>query len=192
MRADAAANRSQLINAAWRLFAAKGAETSLREVAKEAGVGIGTLYRHFPDRGELVLGLLQEVAATIQSRLNHALAQWDADPQAAWTALIHELAALRVAALIGSLDISQELTEAQLQQAQETRAEMLNHFEAVLHRAQQAGVAADDLTPTRLVVAIAAITRPLPAPINTVAPKESLEAWLTELLLRGLGPNHPN
>ena len=54
LRKDAARNREKLLAAAVELFAERGTEGSLEEVAKRAGVGIGTLYRHFPTREDLV------------------------------------------------------------------------------------------------------------------------------------------
>ena len=53
-RADAIRNREKLLTAATELFAARGTDVSLDAVAKAAGVGIGTLYRHFPTRDALV------------------------------------------------------------------------------------------------------------------------------------------
>ena len=52
-RADAARNRERLLAAAKAVFTAGGAEASLEAVARRAGVGIGTLYRHFPTREAL-------------------------------------------------------------------------------------------------------------------------------------------
>ena len=52
-RADAARNRERVLNAAKEVFSAGGAEASLEAVARAAGVGIGTLYRHFPTREAL-------------------------------------------------------------------------------------------------------------------------------------------
>lgn len=57
LRADAARNRARLLDAATRQFAERGVETSMDDVAKAAGVGIGTLYRHFPTREDLVLAV---------------------------------------------------------------------------------------------------------------------------------------
>ncbi|HEX7782723.1 MAG TPA: helix-turn-helix domain-containing protein [Sphingobium sp.] len=54
MRADAARNRLLLLSTAKAVFAQKGAEANLDEIARAAGVGIGTLYRHFPTRDALV------------------------------------------------------------------------------------------------------------------------------------------
>lgn len=53
-RADAARNRARLLDAAKAVFAAKGADASLEAIARTAGVGIGTLYRHFPTRDALI------------------------------------------------------------------------------------------------------------------------------------------
>jgi AcrR family transcriptional regulator len=53
LRADAARNRERLLKAATAVFSAGGAEASLEAVARRAGVGIGTLYRHFPTREAL-------------------------------------------------------------------------------------------------------------------------------------------
>ncbi|WP_326558961.1 TetR/AcrR family transcriptional regulator [Micromonospora sp. NBC_01796] len=54
LRADAKINHDRVLDAARRAFARDGADASLREIAKDAGVGIGTLYRRFPTREDLV------------------------------------------------------------------------------------------------------------------------------------------
>jgi AcrR family transcriptional regulator len=54
LRADAQRNRDRLLEVAVRAFSTEGPEVTLEAVAKEAGVGIGTLYRHFPTREALV------------------------------------------------------------------------------------------------------------------------------------------
>ena len=56
-RADAERNRLLLLKAAKSIFAKTGAAASLEEIAREAGVGIGTLYRHFPTREALIEAL---------------------------------------------------------------------------------------------------------------------------------------
>ncbi|MPZ04530.1 helix-turn-helix transcriptional regulator, partial [Micrococcus luteus] len=63
MRADARANRQDLLAAAGRLIATQGAAMSLRGVAQEAGVGVGTLYRHFPTLRDLLDAVLEDVVA---------------------------------------------------------------------------------------------------------------------------------
>jgi AcrR family transcriptional regulator len=54
LRADAQRNRERLLEVAARVFAQAGPDVTLEAIAKEAGVGIGTLYRHFPTREALV------------------------------------------------------------------------------------------------------------------------------------------
>ncbi|WP_426514737.1 TetR/AcrR family transcriptional regulator [Dactylosporangium sp. McL0621] len=60
MRTDARRNYTQLLAAARAVFTEQGTDASLREVARQAGVGIGTLYRHFPTREALLEALLGE------------------------------------------------------------------------------------------------------------------------------------
>ncbi|MGY0633679.1 TetR/AcrR family transcriptional regulator [Luteimonas sp. A478] len=59
LRADARRNREAILRIAGQRFAAHGVNTSLDEIAREAGVGPGTLYRHFPTRDHLLCGVLQ-------------------------------------------------------------------------------------------------------------------------------------
>lgn len=54
LRADAQRNRERLLEVAARVLSQDGPDVTLEEIAKQAGVGIGTLYRHFPTREELV------------------------------------------------------------------------------------------------------------------------------------------
>lgn len=60
MRADAQKNYDHLLETGRAVVAEQGAETSMRDVARRAGVGIGTLYRHFPSREALLAALLRE------------------------------------------------------------------------------------------------------------------------------------
>lgn len=59
LRADAARNREQLLAAARQVFAADGLGASVEEIARVAGVGMGTLYRRFPTKEDLVNELVQ-------------------------------------------------------------------------------------------------------------------------------------
>lgn len=60
MRADAKRNYDKLVAAAREAFRAHGAEASLDEIAKQAGVGPGTLYRHFPTRDDLIDAVMRD------------------------------------------------------------------------------------------------------------------------------------
>lgn len=81
MRADAARNRGLLLDAARTAFARHGVTASLDDVARAAGVGPGTLYRHFPTRDALVLAVIDDGLIGI-CKLGTALLD-DADPLAA-------------------------------------------------------------------------------------------------------------
>jgi AcrR family transcriptional regulator len=65
MRADARRNYEKIVAAAREVFAERGAEGSLDEIAKRAGVGPGTLYRHFPSREDLIDALMRDWSARV-------------------------------------------------------------------------------------------------------------------------------
>ena len=56
-RADARRNEQTLLKAAASVFVASGVEAPVRDIATAAGVGMGTIYRHFPTRAELVIAV---------------------------------------------------------------------------------------------------------------------------------------
>ncbi|MFI7023642.1 TetR/AcrR family transcriptional regulator [Micromonospora sp. NPDC049900] len=85
LRADAQRNRERLLDAAVRAFSQAGPEVTLDSIAKDAGVGIGTLYRHFPTRESLVeaayrneLAKLCDAATELHDRLPpvEAIREW--------------------------------------------------------------------------------------------------------------------
>ncbi len=79
LRKDAALNREKLLAAAVGLFAERGTEGSLEEVAKRAGVGIGTLYRHFPTRDALVEAAYRNEVAQLRAAADELLAELPPD-----------------------------------------------------------------------------------------------------------------
>jgi AcrR family transcriptional regulator len=79
LRKDAARNREKLLVAAVELFAERGTEGSLEEVAKRAGVGIGTLYRHFPTRDALVEAAYRNEVAQLRAAADELLAELPPD-----------------------------------------------------------------------------------------------------------------
>ena len=78
LRADAQRNREALAAAATELFAERGVDVPLDEIAGRAGVSIGTLYNHFPNRGALLDAVLPERLAELDQLAETALA--DPDP----------------------------------------------------------------------------------------------------------------
>ena len=76
LRPDAQRNRERLLAAASDAFATAGVGTSLEDIARRAGVGIGTLYRHFPSRDALVAAAYrQEVARLADAAINSGAAE---------------------------------------------------------------------------------------------------------------------
>jgi AcrR family transcriptional regulator len=83
MRKDAARNRELLVDAAREVFAARGREASLDEIAHHAGLGVGTAYRHFANKHEII-------AAIIEQELEHVAGFAEAAAQAddPWEGLV--------------------------------------------------------------------------------------------------------
>ena len=82
LRADAARNRARLLAAARDVFAERGLDATMDEVARRAGVGVGTAYRRFRNRDDLIAALFEERLEEFMDCLEDALA--DSDP---WRAL---------------------------------------------------------------------------------------------------------
>jgi AcrR family transcriptional regulator len=83
MRADARRNRTRILEAARELFAREDPEVQIDDVARQAGVGVGTVYRHFPDKEALMGELVRERFDIFNKRLAEALADEAAEPFAA-------------------------------------------------------------------------------------------------------------
>ncbi len=60
-RADAQRNTEALLHAAMTVFARDGVDAGVRQIAEEAGVGLGTVYRHFPQRSDLIIAVFRRV-----------------------------------------------------------------------------------------------------------------------------------
>jgi AcrR family transcriptional regulator len=81
LRADAERNRRKILGAAARVFAEHGLDATLDEVAASAGVGVGTVYRRFPDKDALVAALFEDAIDEIANLAGAARARensWDA------------------------------------------------------------------------------------------------------------------
>ncbi|HWF76905.1 MAG TPA: helix-turn-helix domain-containing protein [Caulobacteraceae bacterium] len=74
-RADATRNREQLIAAAKAAFAERGADVALEEIARRAGLGIGTLYRHFPTRDALLAAVYRREVEQLAAAADRLLAE---------------------------------------------------------------------------------------------------------------------
>jgi len=85
VRADAQRNIDALLKAAMAVFATAGVDAPVREIAEQAGVGVGTIYRHFPQRSDLIVAVFRrevdacaDAAAVLaaEHRPGEALARW--------------------------------------------------------------------------------------------------------------------
>ena len=160
-RADAARNRLRLIEVARRVFAAEGSTATLEEIARTAGVGIGTLYRHFPTRDDLVAAVYRETSRQLAEAADR-LAK-EADPVAAlraWLLLFvdHLATKMRMAEALEVLFCG--APSVQTEAAAETSAAIGR----LVERAVAAGAIAADVEPTDLLRSIAGIAHLSPRP----------------------------
>lgn len=90
-RADALRNQQTLLDAAAAVFLRAGVDAPVREIAAEAGVGMGTLYRHFPTRADLVVAVFRHQLDSLSSRevIVPALSE---DPYGALRSWVHRFA----------------------------------------------------------------------------------------------------
>lgn len=72
-RADARANRARLIEAAHDIFRARGLDAEMKEIAERAGIGVGTIYRNFPTKDDLIAAVIGEAISAMQANLDAAL-----------------------------------------------------------------------------------------------------------------------
>ena len=98
-RADARRNRQQLLDVARDVFVERGATAPLDQIAKRAGVGIGTLYRHFADRETLMRAVVLDALTQSADAGERALAE-ASDAFGSLTTYMHAVLDLRVAAVI--------------------------------------------------------------------------------------------
>ncbi|MBP2324640.1 AcrR family transcriptional regulator [Kibdelosporangium banguiense] len=77
MRADAQRNRAKILAAAEDVFTEHGAGASTEEVARRAGVAIGTVFRHFPTKNDLLAAMMKDLIAHIVAELETLAAQGD-------------------------------------------------------------------------------------------------------------------
>lgn len=78
LRSDARRNRERLVASARALFATAGVDVSVEEITHHAGLGMGTLYRHFPTKDELIDAVLEDAFAEIVRLAERAAAEEDA------------------------------------------------------------------------------------------------------------------
>jgi AcrR family transcriptional regulator len=154
-RADARRNRERLLEVASEALARDGIDVSLEEIARTAGVGIGTLYRHFPNRQALLEALyVDEVEEVCRS----AAALEGADPWEALSGWFERFIAYMgtkralAAELLNYLDQDAPLFQV-------CRTSMFEAGEPLLKRAQEAGVVRPDVNIGEVIQMVVGIAK---------------------------------
>ena len=178
MRADAARNAERIMRAARAAFAEGGPDVSLDEVARRAGVGIRTLYRHFPHKGDLVRAALdQSIAEDLTPAIERALA--DEDP-------LHGLSALMEASM--ALASREQNTLAAAKNAGSLTADVSTAFYEALgqlvERAQRDGLLRADV----VTVDLHRIMAMLASVLWNMAPESDGWRRYLALIFDGLSP----
>ena len=174
LRADAQRNREAVLAAARGVFAELGVEAPLEEIARRAGVGIGTLYRRFPTRLELVDAILTTSVEAHLQAAESALAM--ADP---WEGFVAYLAA--TGALQAADRATNDMMSMRLPNAAKAEAAKRRLFELtgrIIARAQASGQLRPDVTQEDLALLAWSNSRIMEA-THGVAP----EAWRRHLAL---------
>jgi AcrR family transcriptional regulator len=173
-RRDALERRARLIAAAQREFAAYGVDASLEKIAREAGVAIGTLYRHFPTRLDLLMATFRPRLQEFLAGANQALGIDDP-----WDGFVHYLENL-FAMQAGDRGFNDFLSRRFTDNAETERIhdQMCLQIGDVLTRAQDVGAARTDITQADIVNLIWSLG-PIIDATSTTAPN----AWRRNLYL---------
>ena len=185
LRADARRNREQIIAAARTMFLRIGVNVPMEEIARAAGVGIGTLYRRFPDRAELIRAVsLDNLHRMVE--LARQLERDEPDPEAALRVLLR---AIRH----GYLGIVTTIVSAHAVEAVEAtpeitgyRDELLAAVDRLVRRCQERGAIRPDVGPGDLLLVLAALSRLVPAADEDLG--EMVFQRLFALMMDGLAP----
>ncbi len=143
LRADARRNRQRILESARVVFAKYGADAQIDDVAREAGVGVGTVYRHFPNKEALLVELIREKFRLFAARAREALEQ-DGEPFAVLVELLRDNA--QTAA--GDAGVQHALVGVGEQiwlQAAAEQEDLLAVTEQLLARARAAGTIRPDI-----------------------------------------------
>ncbi|MGH9170014.1 MAG: TetR/AcrR family transcriptional regulator [Acidimicrobiales bacterium] len=143
MRADARRNNERLLDAARKVFADQGSATSMETIAKQAGVGVGTLYRHFPKRIDIVEAVYRDDVDALVGLAEGGLSRiepWDALERFLRAYVDHARAKRTfLNELHEAFDKNPELKSI-------SRDRVWKSCNQILRRAQEAGVARTDIT----------------------------------------------
>src|SRR4051794_25709154 len=147
LRKDAARNRQRLLDAATELFARRGLDVTLNDIAHHAGVGVGTAYRRFANKDELIDALFEVQLDVIAQLASDALE--DADPWDSLVGFFEEL--LRMQLEDRGLTELLHHTRIGHDKVNQMRTRIAPLVNAIVERAKQAGVVRPDIVGTDLI-----------------------------------------
>jgi AcrR family transcriptional regulator len=155
LRADAERNRRRILDAARIVFAREGAEACVDAVAREAGVGMGTLYRRFPTKERLLDEVIADRVEAALETVAHARAI--DDPREALEAAMHGLTELFLhnRALLDAM--GDRLADTP--QGRARRRELLDAVEPLVTRARDAGALREDVVAGDLTALVGLLAR---------------------------------
>jgi AcrR family transcriptional regulator len=178
LRADAQRNRARLVEVAKAMFGEGGAETSLEAIARAAGVGIGTLYRHFPTREALIEAVYRtETQHLVQAAPRFAETLPPVEALRAWLRLfVDHIATKQVMApvLASMVGGTSELFA-------ETGVQVKAAIASLVDRAVASGAIRLDIDPLDLLRALAGV-----AGISSVPGWEASAKRLVDILIAGV------
>jgi AcrR family transcriptional regulator len=184
LRADAQRNRQRVVQAARAVFAEKGLDVPLEDIADRAGVGIATLYRRFPTREELVVAVFESKLLEYATAADEALESLD--PWTGFQDYIERICAMQAAdrgfadMIVMALPAASDMAERVRDRAHHTVAELIR-------RAQDAGALRQDFVPEDIPLLLMATAGVLHT-TRDAAP----HAWrrLVAYLLEGFRADH--
>jgi AcrR family transcriptional regulator len=179
LRADARRNRARVMEVARTAFAEAGTELPMEEIARRAGVGIGTVYRHFPNKEALLDALLVDQLTELVRRTRAALAK--EDPREAFRDMVRDGASMQAEDLAYCDVVMERKKVTRSDAARALQAELLAETQKLLDRAQAAGGMRADFTADDVPTLFASIA-------GAIRSSGSDEAWRrqVEFALDGL------
>jgi AcrR family transcriptional regulator len=153
MRADALRNRDRVLEAARVAFAQGGPDVAVAEILKIAGVGSGTLFRHFATKHDLLIAVLESTFDQLAGTMTEALAMEDP-----WEAVVHVFTTTAEWQARDQMFLQSVGPELFGEERFIRRNEqMMNQVQELIDRGQRAGVVRDDLTAEDLPFIIGAV-----------------------------------
>jgi AcrR family transcriptional regulator len=178
LRADAQRNRARLLEVAEKVFAERGINASTEEIARAAGVGIGTVFRHFPTKEALVEAVYRHLLRRLADEVETA--SRSQDPEEALLT-VFTLVADTVPAKNAYADA---LSAMDIKVVPSDKEDLRGVFEVLLSRAQQAGAVREEIRLPDLIALLIGASRAL----EHIGADPAARARVLTVMFDGLNP----